>query len=1113
MKLDASQQQVADLNRDRHAVILGAAGTGKSQLIIHLVRDQMHHAAGNREQSEQHAQTGALVLAPTRRAVARLRTRFEGLSDVPVSGTLFRTPISFAFALAARQAAVNGEVPPALITGQAQDEAVAQAIRELSRSSDHRGVSAHLAESAKFRTELRNFWRIYDDYRLTAESVQRVKAVHEKIAGGQLHVSWDVAASIVERAQDLTRQPGEYTVSGIMRHAVDLVLQLPDSELELVPENIYIDDAADLTEGALALVAACAARRSTVWAFGDPDTAVGAFQGERTELLTRFADELNRKVEGAVTTAEQRVVLQTVYRGGQKLRDISQRISERIGTAGAGAQRQATVRTVAAQPESKQADAAPSEIESAVLRSDTELAGAVAHRLREGHFGLVNNAPLAWDDMAVLCRSRAEAETLARELEDKSVPTKIIGGGIRLREHRVVRDLLSMLQHVLGIRALTALQLTTLLEGPLGRLDALAVRRLRTSLLISERRASAKEGREPETVDAVLERLMRGGTSETLTDSQPARRLGRVLAGLMRAEKLNRAHATPREMLWALWDATVDSREIQNRALTGSGTQARTANQMLDAVLALFFVFERAELADEWQSENAHSQAQHLIEEILTSDVPEDTLAATGSKDAVTLSTPQGVIGSEFKLVCVTSVLDGRWPNLRPRGGIFDLSALEVLARGEQPVGDVRKATLHDELRLLLFAVTRATEHLFAVTVHNDEKFPSAFWSFFEDWQTEHVPTSGLTLRGSVAAYRRALEEDPDNAAVARELAVLVKHRVPGAHPDQWYGIRGPSTSGPIASLQDTNGNMRVSPSLFEQLEECPLGGMLQRLKGTSPPQESNGVGRLLHWVFEQVAAETERPPGDAAALLATIQQEDVISEDGQSHAVSVDAVVEQLRERGVDPLADRAMTELRQFLSGQTWQSRVLIERTLKEIDSLRAYDTKQKDDGWEVVGVEVPFSFTTDEGVRVAGRADRVEGRLRAGKYEVRIVDLKTGKTSASKKEAEANPQLESYQYAFRHGALEVELSASDAQDATLTEATLLYVHPKAYGKTARYKTVSQQALGDEGEEEFESRLAQVAASTRQASFAARVEHHCENGQHTTDCALHIVPAASFE
>src|SRR6185369_8371355 len=81
-------------------------------------------------------------------------------------------------------------------------------------------------------------------------------------------------------------------------------------------------------------------------------------------------------------------------------------------------------------------------------------------------------------------------------------------------------------------------------------------------------------------------------------------------------------------------------------------------------------------------------------------------------------------------------------------------------------------------------------------------------------------------------------------AAAATQLARLAAAGVPGADPDQWWGLRPVSDPGPLVG---EGAVVRVSPSTVESSLRCGLKWLLERHGGSNPPTAKQGIGNLVH--------------------------------------------------------------------------------------------------------------------------------------------------------------------------------------------------------------------------------------------------------------------------
>lgn len=1051
---DSSQERVLGFDLRTHARVLGAPGTGKTGLVVEVFARAMA--------CDGWGEGDALVLAPNRLVAARLRELAHKRLAHAIGGAPVRTASSFAFAVLGRVAAEAGEAPPRLLTGTVQDEAIAEAVLQHIEQTEPRvegGLAPEVLLSAPFRAELRELWRVLDDFALAPRGLadQLAEAVAQSSSRAftagpdpMLAGRWREALALLDTVQRrlAAERVHEVSSSALLRLAAQAIRDGRGA----APRLILIDDAQELGEGQLALVAACAAAGSAVWVFGDPDVATSAFQGEHTRVLAGLTPELVRRgwvpPPGAV---EQVATLDTVYRHGGVIRGFVTTLSGRIGITGATAHRAA----VSAEPATRDA------VEFSRASSPAEQLGSIAHRMRARKLGLDSDKRLDWGDMAVVCRTRAEVTRVARLLAGHQVPTGVAAGGIVLREHQVVRELVALLQHTLGIAPLDAPSVLRLAGGVVGGLDPVAVRRLRGALLLDERRAAREEGREPATVDeAVFEAFAFPGPSPVV-DSAGGRAIRRL--GLMAAAgaRVQESGGTPREVLWALWDGAKLADRWQQEAIAGRGLRADEANRALDAVVGLFFALQRHEEQDSEQP------IAELLEDILRNTVPEDSLAQRSELQTVTVTTPQGMIGREFALVAVVGVQDGSWPNLRARGSLLGTAALERWLRGGEALMPSRRDTTHDELRLFLQACSRATEELLVVSVADEESHPSPFFGLGSDFAVDGLPSSRLTLRGITAAMRRrAVEQAGDEVALA-SLVALAEASVPGAEPSQWYGVLEPSSSAPLfeQTADEQPRPIPVSPSQLEKAETCALDWAIGALGGSTGSVQAS-LGTLVHHALETVEGH------DAEAMLAAILAE--------WRKLPFDAEWESERAR-------RTAADMAGGLS-----------------DYLREFEASGK----ELLGQESSFSLAVGR-AELRGIADRLELKQTPAGAEITVVDLKTGRTPATKPEAEEHVQLQAYQLGVMLGAFDLAADSS-AQGDVSTAAKLLYVHPDA-ARGKGYVEREQSGLSPEAREQLEARVAAVAETMAAGEFTARIEHHCSDPHKPGNCRLHIIQAVS--
>ena len=1066
---DPSQRAVLGLDPERHARVLGAPGSGKTRLIIETYVRLLDDGWDDEE---------ILVIAPNRRVAAGLKGAVEERAHRVLGVSPVRTGAALAHALLTREAAAAGMPIPRLLTGSVHDELITRALEDVHTSQAlGERFAPEVLRSEVLRSEVREIMRVLDDFALDAgdlagELQQHIGSPnpyeHPRLPSHELRELWSAVLPVVAHVErTISRdRASELSASRLLRAATELLLHEPSAQ---VPQLIIVDDAQELREGELALISACMYRGSRVWVFGDPDIATGAFQGEHTRVLHQLPFEMRRKLKergllvDAATErlltyeAVQSVVLTNVYRHGERIRSFVQSITRRIGAAGVGEQREAT------------AIEAVGEVRFAEVATRSEQIGAIAHRLRQRRLGVDMPEPLNWGRMAVICRSRGEATKVARLLASLHVPTGEGSGGVVLRDHPLIHDLVCLLRHATGGRQVVSGDIAQLLTGPIGGIDRMSLRRLRGEVRLVENRAARSEHRLPRSVDDVLIEEFSAPGPSALIDSVAGRALRRLGILAQDATEITTAGGTPRETLWAIWSGTGLADRLQNEALAGPGRRADEAHRALDAVLGLFFVLQRHEEHD------SDVPVADLLDEVLSSSVAEDSLAARSQREAVTVTTPQGIIGREFDLVCILGPQDGDWPNLKARGSLIGVTALEQWLRGWEPAQSARRDTLHDELRLFAHSCARATSEVFAVAERSEDQHPSAFFNLgVTDYRVTDVPSSRLSLRGAVAHMRRRVSNSESDPVAERTLARLAAENVPGARPAEWYGVRKMSTDAPLVDLDgDAEATVVVRPSHIESAERCALSWVIRHLGGSSSSAVTH-LGTILHRALEQAQGP------DPAPLLAAV------------HADWPE----------LDFEAD--------------WESAALREIADSMVLGLADYLGDFEQSGREVVGREAKFALRLGRAL-VVGTADRLErSTSERGAVEVTVVDLKSGKTKVSAAESADHIQMQAYQMGVMHDAFELDQDES-LDGAAAGGARLLYVHPQAVGVTRApeghgFIERVQPPLTEEMREAFIQRVSEAASVMAGREFIAQVEHHCSSHfALERDCSIHIVPAVS--
>lgn len=1059
VQLDANQQKIIELDTARHARVLGAPGSGKTTMIRFITRKFLSEGRMTPEE--------LLVMDEQRTGATMLRNTIEQDLTMPLTGTLVRTPASLAFAIINEQQLATGQPEYTLLSGSREDDIVHQCLQEdIGIATLHAlNLPEEARDNVQFRSELRDVLRVLDEAGYTPEQLSDVARRFEEHPENGPDVQgmvarWRTLQPLLTRIRAISHMtyPTERTTSESLNEATRLLSQAIHPDSSLVPRLLLLDRAADLSHGALSLIAQLVNHGTIVWAFGDPDASTMAYQGEASRLLRSMESALVRR--GAKPEAfrfgEQHLTLRTVHRHGEPLRRFVTDLSTRLGTSGGWEHRQS-----ASQPNRS------SLVQFTTAGTFTQQIGMIAHRLRERYLG-IGGVKVPWTNMAVICRSRDEVERVARALDDANVPTRIESGGMVLKRYAVARHLITLLQYVMGLKDLQANEMVDVLTGPICGLDPIAIRRLEAAIIGDERALAHNEKRVPRLLhDVLLQLIEEPNRIPDTAEGRALRKLQRMLKG---GQRIHAQGGTPRQLLWHLWDATELQGQLRDRALQADRQLSTAAHETLDAVMQLFFTLQRHE------EHISDVPIEDVLIELLRSDIPQDSIVTRSLRAAVMVTTPQGAAPHEFAVVCIAGPQEGVWPNLKPRSGATGAQPLEHFLQGGNTQSSTRTDTLHAELRLFLSACSRASEELLVVSREDEEEFPSAFFHLGHQYRVKKLPDTILTLRSYTAQLRRRITEDLADVEAARELSYLANEQVPGAYPDDWYGLKPPSTRRTLYEERVNSGKpVPVSPSQIEAVEQCPLNWFVSSLDDDFSSTHAQ-IGTLLHTVFERIAS------GNVSEMRSFI--------DAEWEHLSFES----------------------------EWESHNARMIAHQMADGIAAYIADSRAQQTEVIANEGSFNLTLGI-AELRGKADRIEHvQVNDGYYLPKIVDLKTGSSSPRQTDLEDHAQLLAYQL----GIERAEFSFAGNPDGDqLTRkrfgesggASLLFVHPAYQSSRRSYKVMEQQPMTTAQREDFIERVQEVARHIAASSFTARVEHHCDGADGDPACRLHIIPAVSYE
>ncbi|CAM5429060.1 helicase UvrD [Streptomyces spiroverticillatus] len=986
--LDAQQRAVVD-HPEGPLLVLAGPGTGKTTTLVEAVAARI--AAGVRPER-------VLVLTFSRKAAVELRDRMAlrlGSRQAPQATTFH----SFCYALVrAHQDSDLFSEPLRLLSGPEQDVAV----RELLAGEidlEKTGL-AHVRWPDELRACLttRGF---ADEVRAVLARSRELGLGPEALRDFAVRIGrpdWKAAATFLAEYLDVLDMQGVLDYAELVHRAVLLAeREATTGRLASAYDAVFVDEYQDTDPAQVRLLHALAGQGRTLVAFGDPDQSIYAFRGADVGGILDFPHTFVRD-DGRPARVE---VLTTSRRSGADLLAATRLLTRRM-----------PLNRLPAAAVQAHRDLAPVREGGRVEVNTYPTAGAeldnVADILRRAH--LEEGVP--WSEMAVLVRAGGRTiPSVRRALTSAGVPLEIDGDDLPLRHEPAVTPLLTALRAVAKAAvaqvpvtaftddAPTAAPETAipswldpetaaeLLASPLAGMDAADLRRLGRALRDEEREAGNKV---PPPSDVLLARALAEPERLVAHDPHYARGAQRLGALLRKARELLEGGGTAEEALWALWDGTPWPARLERAALRG-GAPGRNADRDLDAVCALFDTAARAE------ERSGGRGALNFLEELDAQDIAADTLSKrTVRPEAVRLMTAHRSKGLEWRLVVVTGVQEGLWPDLRRRGSLLEADRIgrDGLAEPLTP-----GALLAEERRLFYVAATRARERLVVTAVKtpaDDGDQPSRFLTELgvEPKDVTGRPRRPLAVSALVAELR-ATTVDPDATealrdAAARRLARLAalsdedgQPMVPAAHPDRWWGLYEPTHS--TVPLRDRDQPVALSGSALDQLANtCSLQWFLGReVKADAPATAAQGFGNVVHVLADEVASG--RTPADLDVLMERL--------DSVWDALAFDA----------------------------PWKSRQEKANARAALERFLAWHVTDRG-GRTAVATEHDFDVTLEAGgeyeVRIRGSMDRVETDGQGRAY---VVDFKTGKSAPTRDEVAHHPQLAVYQLAVREGAVD--------------------------------------------------------------------------------------------
>ena len=1034
LNLSSSQSAVAHLSESSVAVVFGAPGSGKTAaakaLFVELV--------------SQVQPSEVLFLAANRESANRMRDELALAYQGATAGPLARTLTSFAFGVLRLKALKQGSRLPELISGSEQDRILAQVIGQFletglpeTSASWPAQFNPQVVGLSGFRAELRDFITVCLEHGINVNELTQLAEMHKK-------PEWAASAQFFERYLEIVSGPdylGRFDASSLLRIASQWLESQSEWPVEIEQiRTIIVDDAQELTPAAMRLLRVLAGKARGLVLVGDPDASTLGFRAADPRAMANLADQVAALRGSKVET----LFLDTNFGARPSaLTAVLGKVTRQIDTARAGRQRKA----VATAPQTEDGS-----VEVHVFNSG-ELAW-LARSLRELHLF----EGYRWSDIAVVARSRSSLESLSVALANESVPVQILGAQSALRDEFASKSLLTLAELALNPRAIDPGFAVELLTSVFGGLDSLGIRRLRRSLRREELLSDGLRNS-----DELLVALFESAGSLATIRGAEARKAERFLKLLAEAIEIGAdPNQSVEDLLWHLWSGSGLAQNWQILS-SGVGEVALQANRDLDAIVALFAA------ANRFVERNPNGDPRVFVAQQLALGLPEDSLALNDSfAERVTLATPSGLIGRRFKVVALPQLIEGVWPNLRPRSSLLGATILDALLTGRiDEVSATTKSELPDELRMLYKAIGAASERLLVSATDSEDEQISQFIGLINGTIPEREVYAGtqLTLRGLAGSLRRTLARStsiPELDSAALGLARLASAGVAGAHPDSWYGMLALSTNEPLVDFDDPEAQVWLRPSQLEAFAKCPLHWFLNSHGGGDNTFSAN-LGSLVHKALELGVEVNED------SLWGLVES--------KWHTLNFESA----------------------------WLEEAGERKAKRMISNMVQYLRKFEAEGAKVIGREVNFEFETGR-ARVRGQVDRLElypdGR-------VMIVDLKTGAKAFTAEDARLHAQLGLYQLAFENGAFAALPGLESG--ASLAGAKLLLVGAGDKPLERSQPPINEsQELRGEFDRLIEAATAGMAMTDR--VFIAQVDSHCSNDNEFGSCQIHLTKAVSY-
>lgn len=1037
---DDSQSRVLT-HMTGHMRVLGGPGTGKTTC---LIRSSAEH-------TRLFGAASVVGLALTRSAARSWQARSAGLLNglaptVTTFHSLARTVI----------AAQNPKTDlPRLITAPEQESRIREMLSGAGPNSGIRWPSEwdQAIETRAFARGLRRAVARLRGLGLDPAEV-------DQWASERDHRGWQAVAAFTAEYLDILGWEDALDYQELLIQACTILESDRPVPGRLQWRAVLVDEGQELDAMQYRMFLALAGRADSSILVGDPNQTILAFRGADPGQLSGVDD-----------AGFTRVVLTTNYRSPTLVRDAGSNLMSMSWPSGLSVQERSHLVAPAVvdggEATSVQSERTLSEPAGELFARhfDSEIAQAahLATALRQA-----NDSGLNWSDMAVLVRSPAtDIPAIVRELNDAAIPVEFAADDLPLARQPAVALLLWIALMALRDRVtdMTDSEAEELLVSPAVGANADEVRAL--ELWMSDVEPATTSDSRNRLADAVSDVQATVDVPDHLRQvAKMAAGFGQVLVG---ARGLIAAGKPPAEVLWWIWAGGRGHpgrgswpERLRRRAL-GRGAAGFTANQDLDAVMALFRLAERA--PERW---GGNRGIRAFVEDLDSQEISaEPDITRAGSREAVALGSVFRAKGAQWGFVALLGLEEGRWPGPAARPGLIDPSQLT-------PSGLVDSSgpnQIAEDRRLFYFAMGRSRDELWLATWGDEE--PSRFL------EESHIPVRrivGMPERPQSRwqlIHELRLGCESGNPAV-RDAAVLGLRQLaqaqnsdgqlllPAADPRRWPDARD-WTRAP-EKLRPAQSPVGMSPSGLSTLSDCQLRWFWERdVRAGAPDNREAAFGTIIHEAVAELLAGSRL--GDPLA------REDVLDRlwSASSHDAEWQASVER-------QLATESLERAAGWAAGRP--GALSVER---EVDAE----------------ISVMTAGGDQDSVRIRGSIDVLEI---ADSTKALVWDFKTRRTKASKREVEQHIQLAAYQAAVANFGVHPE-GEGIALDVIGAGLVYLCVPAGAREPLLPAETRQDPLSGDSAGAVAET-LATAATCVRRKVFAATRGPWCKTCEFVAAC-----------